>query len=85
MKMWTFQVKKRPTFNYILFCQLLTIETKPPLLYTSKVQLFCGTHSLFKDPMSLSDYFLLMVEFCYRFSVRHRWQQPEGIPGGFGV
>ena len=35
--------------------------------------------------MSLSDYFLLMVEFCYRFWVRHRWQQPEGIPGGFGV
>lgn len=47
--------------------------------------LLCGTHRLFKDPVFLTDYFLLMVKFCNRFGVGHRWQQPEGIPGGFGV
>lgn len=25
-----------------------------------------------------------MVGFCNRFRVWRRWQQPEGIPGGFG-
>lgn len=35
--------------------------------FTSNVTLLCGMHSLFKDDVFLTDYFLLMVEFCNRF------------------
>lgn len=44
--------------------------------------------SLFKDSVFfifLPIISFLMVEFCNRFGVGHRWQQLEGIPGGLGV
>lgn len=71
--------------NVFYFPNIKQLKTELPFPFTSKVRLFCGTHGLFKDPVFLSDYFLLMVEFCNHFWVGHRWQQPEGIPGGFGV
>lgn len=61
------------------------LKPKLPFPFTSNKVLLCGMHSLFKDPVFLTDYFLLMVEFCKRFGVGHRWQQPEGVPGGSGV
>ena len=76
---------QQDALKLILFPNIKQLKTKLPCPFTSNVALLCGTHSLFKDPVFLTDYFLLMVEFCNRFGVGHRWQQPEGIPGGFGV
>lgn len=72
-----FKVKKRRNIKQL--------KPKLPFPFTSNIVLLCGMHSLFKDPVFLTDYFLLMVEFCKRFGVGHRWQQPEGVPGGSGV
>lgn len=71
--------------NVLHFPNIKQLKTQLPFPFTSKETPLCGMHSLFKDPVPLTDYFLLMVEFCNRSWVGHRLQQPEGIPGGFGV
>lgn len=79
-----FTVEKTQQYAFKLYFPNVK-QLKLPCPFTSIAALLCGMPSLFKDPVFLTHYFLLMVEFCNRFGVGHRWQQPKGIPGGFGV
>lgn len=81
-KKWTYIAA---SILFSLFSNIKQLKPKLSFPFTSNVVLLCGMHSLYKDPVFLSDYFLLMVEFCNRFGVGHRWQQPKGFPGDFGV
>lgn len=77
--------KAQQLLKLLYFPNIKQSKPKLPFPFTSNAVPLCGTHSLFKDPVFLTDYSLLMVKFCNRFGVGHRWQQPEGIPDGFGV
>lgn len=71
--------------NVLNFSIIELQESQLPFPFTSNVMSLCGMHSLFKDYVFLTDYFLLMVEFCNRSWVGRRLQQAEGMPGGCGV
>lgn len=70
-------------FKNLLTLTLNNLKTKLPKPFTSKVLLFCRAHCLFKDPAFLSDYFLLMVEFCNRFLGQAQMAAAGGNPWWF--